>query len=98
MKLYILIIFYEPYLTKLLDITSRLYYWREGKWEVDFVLQTPKDLWAIEVKSGLKSASSAGLEVFSKKYPKARCETWDYEKCSNFLLDENHVLNSSLTE
>jgi predicted AAA+ superfamily ATPase len=29
-----------------------LTYWRDGKYEVDFVIERGKDIWAVEVKSG----------------------------------------------
>lgn len=44
-----------------------LYYWREGKDEVDFVLKKGRKLYAIEVKSGRKK-SEKGLFKFSEKY------------------------------
>ncbi|WP_456388289.1 ATP-binding protein [Desulfolithobacter sp.] len=45
-----------------------LYYWRARHLEVDFVLETPKATWAIEVKSG-KSATMKGLTKFCDHYP-----------------------------
>ena len=48
-----------------------LYYWRERHFEVDFVLETPRDLWAIEVKSG-KSSTNKGMEKFCKTYKEAK--------------------------
>ncbi|HTA16732.1 MAG TPA: AAA family ATPase [bacterium] len=50
----------------------RLFYWREGDAEVDFVLRTPEALWAIEVKSGRRRQSMPGMAAFMGKYPKAR--------------------------
>lgn len=47
-----------------------LYYWREGKNEVDFVLKKGRKLWAIEVKSG-DSRSTKGLSAFAELYPQA---------------------------
>ncbi len=59
------------FLNRVDGIRNKLYYWREDDKEVDFILETPKDLWAIEVKSGrLRTAS--GLSAFMKKYPDAR--------------------------
>jgi hypothetical protein len=49
----------------------RLFYWREGDAEVDFVLRTPDALWAIEVKSGHRQALP-GLAAFMRRYPQAR--------------------------
>lgn len=54
------------------DEDTKLYYWREGNQEVDFVLAKGKKLAAIEVKSAPKPVLSAGLNVFGEKYPNAR--------------------------
>lgn len=45
-----------------------LYYWRQRHLEVDFVLETPKQTWAIEVKSG-KSSTMRGMTKFCELYP-----------------------------
>ncbi|MBN2383601.1 ATP-binding protein [bacterium] len=47
---------------------GNLYYWREGKFEVDFILQSAGKIYAIEVKSGRKR-STRGLEKFIQQYP-----------------------------
>jgi len=49
----------------------RLLYWRQDDLEVDYVLKTPKDLWAIEIKSG-RAAKPEGLAHFLKIHPQAR--------------------------
>ena len=46
-------------------------YWREGDYEVDFVIARGRDVWAIEVKSG-RSGKSAGLTRFRNRYPDAK--------------------------
>jgi predicted AAA+ superfamily ATPase len=46
----------------------RLYYWREGDKEVDFVLQSGKKLIAIEVKSGRTKSALSGMAAFSKAF------------------------------
>ncbi len=51
--------------------THGLYYWREGDDEVDYVLRTPKSLFALEVKSGA-AERPAGLGAFCRRYPQAR--------------------------
>lgn len=48
--------------------TVEIFYWREGKWEVDFVLKKGKKTVAIEVKSARQKGSLPGMENFSKKY------------------------------
>lgn len=54
------------------DEDTKLYYWREGNQEVDFVLAKGRKLTAIEVKSAPKPVVSNGLNVFAEKYPHAR--------------------------
>lgn len=49
-----------------------VYYWREGNYEVDFVLRKGKKVIAIEVKSGRKPTSLSGLKIFTGKYPTAK--------------------------
>lgn len=50
------------------DIQGKVFYWREGNLEVDFVLQTPQDLIAIEVKSSFHRDAFPGLDAFSKQF------------------------------
>lgn len=51
--------------------THQTYYWRDGDDEVDYVVRTPRSLWAIEVKSGA-AGPRRGLAAFRKRYPDAR--------------------------
>ena len=46
----------------------RLYYWREGSHEVDFVLQRGPRIIAIEVKSGTRNLTVRGMEIFSQRF------------------------------
>ena len=48
-----------------------VWYWRDGNYEVDFVIRKGDKLIALEVKSG-NSANRGGLEKFKKHYPSAR--------------------------
>jgi uncharacterized protein len=50
------------------DEDTKLYYWREGNQEVDFILAKGRKLSAIEVKSSPNPVLSKGLEVFGQKY------------------------------
>lgn len=45
----------------------RLYYWREGNYEVDFILEYRNKMLAIEVKSGF-SDKTPGIKEFSARY------------------------------
>ncbi len=38
--------------TQLLRTGERLCYWREGRFEVDYILTKGRKVWAIEVKTG----------------------------------------------
>lgn len=47
-----------------------LYCWREGNYEVDFILEKGDKVIGLEVKSGMK-AENAGMGLFAEKfYPK----------------------------
>ena len=46
---------------------GKLYYWREGRYEVDFILEIEGKLYALEVKSGRKRRSHS-LEKFIQRY------------------------------
>lgn len=52
-------------------LPGQLYYWREGKFEVDFIYEFGRELHAIEVKYG-KVRDTRGLEKFIEKYPSAK--------------------------
>ncbi len=49
---------------------AKLYWWRDKFWEVDLVIQSPKGLWALEIKSG-KPENPKGLREFCKRWPEA---------------------------
>jgi predicted AAA+ superfamily ATPase len=49
----------------------KLYYWREGNFEVDFVLEYGGKVLGLEVKSG-SLTNTKGIEKFKKLYPEAR--------------------------
>lgn len=54
------------------DRTSRLYYWRERDYEVDFVLKRGPELIAIEVKSGRKRSYPPGLRKIKEHFKNVR--------------------------
>ena len=70
---------------QLLHSRGRLYYWQEGKHEVDFVLQRDELLFAFEVKSNARKPVS-GLNAFSSKFQKAICISIDERTASKLLL------------
>jgi predicted AAA+ superfamily ATPase len=55
---------------KLLQIANKLYYWRQDNYEVNFIMQWRKRIYAIEVKSGRK-VRAGGLEKFISIYTDA---------------------------
>ena len=50
----------------------RLYYWRDGSQEVDFVLQRGTQTIAIEVKSGLNTKPVRGMAKFEQRFSPSR--------------------------
>lgn len=50
----------------------KLFYWREGENEVDFVLSYGSKTVAIEVKSGAESFSRSGIDLFVKQFKPGR--------------------------
>lgn len=68
-----------------------LFYWREGKYEVDFILKKGRRLWGIEVKSGRKK-SLTGLDVFKRKFPDAQAVIITTDNYQTFELDPIHFL------
>ncbi|MHB8950248.1 MAG: ATP-binding protein [Rhodoferax sp.] len=49
-----------------------IHYWRDGAQEVDFVLRSQGELFALEVKSGENQGNVRGLDAFCKRYPDGR--------------------------
>ena len=47
---------------------TRLYYWRDGSHEVDFVLKRGPRIIAIEVKSGTKPSTLRGMAMFKQRF------------------------------
>ena len=57
-------------LNNLDGLTYQTLYWRDGNDEVDFVIKTPRKIWAVEVKSG-RDKPGRGLSAFLKEHPQA---------------------------
>ena len=58
-------------MNSLTGLPHTLYYWRERSVEVDFVIETPRRLWVLEVKSG-RADKTPGLAKFCQRYPEAQ--------------------------
>lgn len=56
---------------QLTRVGADLFYWREGKYEVDYIVRRGKSIWAVEVKSGRRRAAD-GLGAFIERYPEAK--------------------------
>jgi len=52
--------------------TCKVFYWREGNREVDFVVQAGRALTAIEVKSGRIRGTLAGMDAFNAAFTPTR--------------------------
>lgn len=73
--------------SELVRLPGELYYWRKGKFEVDYVYPFGKTVTAIEVKFG-KGRSSKGLQKFQLEFPHAElkiCTPENYQKIINDL-------------
>lgn len=73
------------------DGSMRLQYWRHGNHEVDFVVETPRQLTAVEVKSGRpRPGGHGGTAAFRKAWPEARplMVGGDGIPLEEFLLDD----------
>jgi len=78
---------------QLLRIGHELYYWREGKYEIDFVLKKGKSIWGIEVKCGRRRTVN-GIEAFIKKFPKAKAVILTLDDYAIFERDPMQFLQS----
>lgn len=58
-------------LNNLLQPEFQITYWRDGNYEVDFVVTTGKNIFAIEVKSG-RTGKLSGIERFKERYKDAK--------------------------
>ncbi len=79
---------------QLLRTNEDLFYWREGDFEVDFVLRVGKKIYAIEVKSGRKG-KLAGLARFKEKYPRANLAIVTPENYEDFERDPMGYLQAA---
>lgn len=59
------------FINNLQSINYKIMYWRDGNFEVDFVVTAGQKLWAIEVKTGIPGKLK-GIAEFCKKYPDAK--------------------------
>ncbi len=79
--------------TQLVRTGEDLFYWREGRHEVDYVIRRGKQIWAIEVKSGRRRTTS-GIDQFLKTYPKAKAVFVTQENYAQFEEDPMGFLES----
>lgn len=68
---------------ELAQLPGELMYWRDGKYEVDYIYKRGKELIAIEVKSGYKK-STLGMTEFIKRNPIAKKLFISFENFSQF--------------
>jgi predicted AAA+ superfamily ATPase len=68
--------------TRLCERFDSVYFWREGTEEVDYVVDTGRQLYGIEVK--LKQRKSSGLQAFRKVARGAKCCYIDLENYIEF--------------
>jgi predicted AAA+ superfamily ATPase len=68
-----------------------VYYWREGDYEIDFVIKLKGKLMGIEVKTN-KKKSSKSVGEFKKVYSEAEVAYVNYENYSSFAKDPEAYL------
>lgn len=56
---------------QLIRTNQDLFYWREGNFEVDYILKIGRQVFAVEVKSGRKK-SPKSLTLFKEKFPSSK--------------------------
>jgi len=56
-------------------LNLEVYYWRQGNYEVDFIVAKAKNLTAIEVKSGKRRMAFSGIEKFRESYKNTKVLT-----------------------
>ncbi len=76
----------------LLRIGEPLFYWRDGEHEVDFVIDTGRQLVGIEVKSGRRKRQQSTI-AFKKKFPHAQVIFLDWNTGASFLESEPTLQN-----
>lgn len=78
---------------QLLRTGYELYYWREGKYEIDYIVKYGKRIWAIEVKTN-KKRPQASYEEFKKRYPSSLYIIINENNYIEFDRDPKKFLNS----
>lgn len=82
--------------TQLVRTNHELFYWREGSYEVDYILKIGRKIYAIEVKSGRRKKGS-GLTYFKKRFPTSKLLIISTENYSEFEKDPMAFLEASAT-
>lgn len=73
-----------------------LFYWRDGDYEMDFVVRHEGKVYGIEVKSG-RRRREGGRNAFRKKYPRSKSCFVTRENVETFLMDpKKFVVESSV--
>ncbi len=71
---------------RLIQFFDEIFYWAEGDFEVDFVVQAKKKIYAIEVKSG-RNKKAKSLIKFLERYPNAQVVFITKENFAKFEKD-----------
>jgi predicted AAA+ superfamily ATPase len=74
----------------LLRLGEPLYYWRDGDHEVDYVLDTGRQVIAIEVKSGRRKRQQSMI-AFKKKFQGAKAVFLDWASGAQFLSKQPSI-------
>jgi hypothetical protein len=79
--------------SQLVRTGADIYYWREGKFEVDYVVKHGRSVWAVEVKSGRRQLID-GVKAFLKAHPGAKAVVITPETYREFELDPLRFLTN----
>lgn len=71
---------------KLIQTFADVYYWRDGDFEIDYVIELNASPIAIEVKTG-KKKSSKSITEFQKRFPKSKIVIINFENFIKFDLN-----------
>ena len=76
----------------LLRMGEPIFYWREGDYEVDFVIDTERQVLGVEVKSGRRKRQQSTI-AYKKKFPAAQIIFLDWVSGASFLAQEPTLPN-----
>lgn len=81
-------VFEAAVISRINEIRSDLFYWSDSRVDVDLVIEDPKYLCAVEIKSN-QELDFRGLKAFKTQYPQAKTLIIDRARGEELLYSEN---------